>query len=67
MAVSFSDLTVDKKGNKLDQESDNLIDAILSVPVLSKVRRADAFNEYRAYLADTEDTITFNEFLEQTQ
>ena len=67
MAVSFSDLTVDKKGNKLDQESDNLIDAILAVPALSKVRRADAFNEYRAYLADTEDTITFNEFLEQTQ
>ena len=51
---------------KLDAQSDDLIDGILSLSPLTKVRRSDAYKEYLQYKADTGDELTFQEFLKQT-
>ena len=71
LEISIEDLIDPPKKPKTEaqiatEEAVNLIDQIITPIPLTKVRRADAFQEYIRFKKDTGDTLTFEEFLQLT-
>jgi len=70
VVVSVSQLMGTKvlsEQEKIDKESESILEAILDTPILSKVRRADLFKDYMKFKEGFGDDITFDEFLKETQ